>query len=212
MKMRILMAMALCAAASTAQEAGPSRNVVTNHDVETLADAGFSEEFIIGMIGANRHDFDTSADGVAELKKHGVSEDVIRSMLGTRASVSSPAKPEFGARTQPIRVFVQVSADPRNPAHSRTAEIVHTFAVNCPSLMLTSRQEAAAFVVVLDSVSGKLLHPATSRMVVFGRGGDTVYGSELALPKAVSGFCPLAESLAAIEVGESLPGSRLPAR
>jgi hypothetical protein len=79
-------------------------------------------------------------------------------------------------------------------------------------LRVTSRRDAAAFVVVLDRVSGRLLHPASNRMVVFDRGGDTVYGSELALPKAVRGFCPLAESLMGTNGEESLPGSRLPAR
>ena len=210
--MRLLMAIALCAVACMAQEAGPPRTALTNRDVETLADAGFSEEFIVETIGASRLEFDTNAGAIAELKKHGVNENVIRAMVGSRASSGSP-KAEFGVRTQPIRVFVQASSDPRKPeAGSRTAEIVHAFAANCPALTVTSRKDAAAFLVVLDRVSGKLLHPSTSKMVVFDRGGDTVYGSERGLPKAVRGFCAVAENLAATKVEESLPGSRLPSR
>ena len=211
--MRLLMVMVLCAAASTAQESAPARTVVTNRDVETLANAGFTESFIAEMIGASRVQFDTSVAAIAELKKHGINEDLIRTMLGTGAAGKSPAPPDFGGRAQPIRVFIQSSPDPRNPeARSRTAEIVHTFAANCPSLTLTTRKEAAAFLVVLDRASGKLLRRASSKMVVFDRGGDTVYGSERALPKAVRGFCALAETLAIAKVEESLPGSRLPAR
>lgn len=213
MKMRLLMVIALCAAASTAQHAGSSQSVLTNRDIATLADAGFTEEFITERIAASRLDFDTTAGAIAELKQHGVNEDVIRAMLGAHAPGSSPAKPELEGRAQPIRVFVQVTSGPRPPeAHSQTAEIVHAFAVNCPTLTVTSRRDAAAFVVVLDRISGRLLRPAINRMVVFDRGGDTVYGSELALPRAVRGFCPLAESLGAGNVEESLPGSRLPAR
>ena len=210
--MRLFTAIALCAIAVSAQEAGPSRTALTNRDVETLADAGFSEEFITEMIGSSRPDFDTTAAGVADLKKHGVNESVIRAMLGPHAA-SGTSKGEFGGRAQPIRVFVQAGADPRNPeARSRTAEIVHTFAANCPSLTITNRKDAAAFLIVLDRASGKLLHPATSKMVVFDRGGDTVYGSERALPKAVRGFCALAENLAITKAEESLPGSRLASR
>ena len=209
--MRLLMAVVLGAIASAAQEAGPSRTALTNSDVETLADAGFSEEFIVETIGASRPEFDTTASAMAELKKHGVNENVIRAMVGSHSTSGGP-KVDFGGRTQPIRVFVQASADPRRPARSQTAEIVHTFALNCPSLMVTNRKDAAAFLIVLDRASGKLLHPAFSKMVVFDHGGDTVYGSERALPKAVRGFCAVTETLAATTAAESLPGSRLPAR
>jgi len=208
-KMRLLMVIALCAAASMAQEAGASRPVLTNRDVETLADAGFSEDFLFERIGASRPEFDTTADAVAELKKHGVKEDVIRAMLLSRASGSSPAKPGFDGLTQPIRVFVQVSSGAES--HSQTAEVVHTFAANCPALMVTSRRDAAAFLVVLDRTPGKLLHPATNRMVVFDHSGDTVYGSERALPKAVREFCAVAQSTAT-KGEENLPGSKLPVR
>jgi hypothetical protein len=212
MKMRLLMAIVLLAIASTAQQAGPSRTALTNGDVETLADAGFSEEFIVEMIAAGRPEFDTTASAMAELKKHGVNENVIRAMVGSHSASGGP-KADFGGGTQPIRVFVQAGTDPRRPgARSQTAEIVHTLAVNCPSLMVTNRKDAAAFLIVLDRASGKLFQPGFSKMLVFDRGGDTVYGSERALPKAVRGFCAVTETLAASKAEESLPGSRLPAR
>jgi hypothetical protein len=211
--MRFLTVIALSAAACIAQDAAPSRNVLTNRDVVLLADAGFGEDFIIDMIGSSRPEFDTTASAIAEIKKHGVKDGVIRAMLGGHPSASSSAKPEFGGHAEPIRVYVQVSPNPRVPeSPSQTAEIVQAFAANCPSLLVTSRKDAATFMVLLDRTSGKLLRHATSTMVVLDRGGDTVYGSDRALPKAVRGFCPLAERLSATKVEESLPGSRLSLR
>jgi hypothetical protein len=213
--MRLLMVVVLCSAAAVAQEAGPSRNSLTNREVETLVDAGFSADFITEVIGSSRPEFDTTAGAIAELKKHGVKEDVIRAMLAGRpAAAHAPAEPAaFGGRGQAIRVFLQVSPDPRAPGSlSQTAEIVHTFAVNCPSLMVTSRRDTAAFLVVLDRTSRKLLRPGTSRMVVFDRGGDTVYGSAGALPKAVRAFCGLAQNLTVTKAEQSLPGTLLPMR
>ena len=206
--MRLLLVIVLCAAAGIAQEPGPSRTVLTNRDVETLADAGFSQEFLVERIGASRHEFDTTAEAIAELKKHGVKEDVIRAMLVPRVSAGTAAKPEFDGRAEPIRVFVQATPGART---AQTAEIVHTFSAGCPGLMVTNRKDAAAFLVVLERTPGKLLHPATNRMVVFDHSGDTVFGSERALPKAVREFCAVAQR-ADTKDEESLPGSRLPAR
>jgi len=210
--MRLFLAVVLCASAVTAQEAGPSLNVLTNRDIETLADAGFSTDFIVDRIGSSRADFDTTAGAIAELKKHGVNEDLIRAMLGARSVRSAAGKAEFGVSSQPIRVFVQVSPDSLAGSLSQTAEIVQTFAASCPALTITNRKDAAALLVMLDRAPGKLLRPATNKMVVFDRGGDTIYGSERPLPKAVRGFCSLALSLVDRKAEESLPGSRLPAR
>ena len=202
------MVIALFAAACNAQDAGPSGNVLTNRDVVTLADAGFGQEFIVEIIGTSRTEFDTTADAIAELKKHGVKDDIIRAMRNVHPSESKSAGPAFsGVRTEPIRVFVEAG-----PSRSQTAGIVHALAINCPSLMVTSRKDTAAFLIVLDRASGNLLHRAASKMVVFNRAGDTVYGSERPLGKAARGFCPLAKSLAATRVEESLPGSRFSAR
>jgi len=209
MKMRYFMVIALLAAACNGQDAGPSGNVLTNRDVMTLAEAGFGQAFIIEIIDTSRTEFDTTADAIVELKKNGVKEDIIRAMRNVHPPDSKPASPAFsGVRTEPIRVFVEAG-----PAHSQTAGIVHALATNCPSLMVTSRQDAATFLIVLDRASGNLLHHGTSRMVVFDRTGDSVYGSERPLGKAARGFCPLAKSLAVTtRVEESLPGSRFSAR
>jgi hypothetical protein len=208
----------LLTAVCSAQDAGSSRNVLTNRDVVTLADAGLGEPFIIEMIGTSRAEFDTTADGIADLKKHGVKEDIIRAMRAARPSENTSPKPDAAnsSRVQPVRVFVEVSPSTLlSQSHPQTAEIVEAFARNCPALTVTSRRDAAMFVVVLDRSAGKLLHPATARMVVVDRAGDTVYGaSTRALGKAVRGFCASAQKLTGTNanVGDSLPGNGFFAR
>jgi len=209
MPFRIFAAMVAGLAVCAAQE--PVRNSLTNHDIETLADAGFGEPFLIEMIATSRPDFDTSAEAIAELKKHGIKEDVIRAMRGTHATaVEQPKsdKPAFDAAAQPIRVFVEANPSSR----AQTAEIVESFAKGCPALTVTSRKESAAFLVVLDRTPGKLVRAASSRMVVFDRSGDTVYGSQRSLEKAVRGFCSAAQHTAAAKTGESAPEGRSFAR
>jgi hypothetical protein len=208
MKMRFFMVIALLGAACGAQEAVPSGNVLTNRDVVTLADAGFGLEFIVEMIGTSRTEFDTTADAIAELRKHGVKDDIIRAMRNVHVSENKAAAPAFDSvRTEPIRVFVEAG-----PSPAQTAEIVHSLAVNCPALLVTSRKDAATFLIVLDRTARKVLRRATTKMVVFDRAGDTVYGSERPLGKAARGFCPLAKNLPGAKVEESLPGSRFSLR
>jgi len=208
MRFPILIALLAVAAASSAQNAVSSRNVLTNRDIVTLADAGFGEDFIVETIGASRAEFDTTAEGLADLKKHGVKEDIIRAMRSARPAVNGPASREFSKspETQTIRVFVELSPNSSriSRSHLQTAEIVETFTKNCPALMVTNRKE--------DRTSRKLLRPAADRMVVIDRAGDTVYGSRQALARAVHGFCASAQNLPAANAEENLPGSRFSAR
>jgi len=55
-----------------------SRHVLTNEAVITLAKAGFDELFIVERIRTTRVHFDTSVEGLVNLKQAGLSEDVIR--------------------------------------------------------------------------------------------------------------------------------------
>ena len=51
-----------------------------NADVITLANAGFSEGFIIDTINASRTEFDITPAGLGDLAQHAVSERIIRVM------------------------------------------------------------------------------------------------------------------------------------
>jgi hypothetical protein len=213
------MAMALLAMPGSAQDAGVYRNTLTNRDVITLADAGFSEEFLVEMVTTSRTRFDTTAEGLADLAKHGVKEDLIRAMRGvhSEAPASAPAAPASGPE-KPVRVFVQAGASAAGLSRPdrQTAEIVRTFGQTCSNVVVTSRREAAAFTVVLEYKSGNLLHRGGSRMVVFDRAGDMVYGaSERALGKALRGFCMAGQGFLGSAAGggaggvpDALPGAR----
>jgi hypothetical protein len=211
--------MALLAIPGSAQDAGVYRNTLTNGDVITLAEAGFSEEFLIEMVATSRTKFDTTAEGLADLAKHGIKEDVIRAMRGARsdtpASAPGPAA-STGGQEKPIRVFVQPGAGSLSIPYPQTAEIVKAFGQKCPNVLVTSRREAATLTVVLDNKAGKLLRKGESKMVVFDRAGDMVYGaSERELGKALRGFCSAVPRFMAKVGGgqaggvpDSLPGAR----
>jgi hypothetical protein len=75
-------------AVARAQTVGLTQNSLTNQDVVALAKAGFNEDFLIDLIGTSRTRFDTSADGLAELAKQGLTEPLIRAMLNPPAIAS----------------------------------------------------------------------------------------------------------------------------
>jgi hypothetical protein len=210
------MALALGPAACRAEEAAVPRGVLTNHDVVTLADAGFSQDFLIEMIATSRPRFDTTADGLADLAKHGIKEDVIRAMRGARPTPAAAAATEpenaSGGAPKPIRVFVESSPNSSFPAlaHPLAAEIVEAFGRKCPDVIVTSRKEAATFTVVLETV-----HRTHRKMVAFDRAGDMIYGAaEGSLAKAVRGFCGVAPKFVTSKAEgrpqDGLPGARWP--
>jgi hypothetical protein len=223
-----LLAVALMATTGRAQDTGVYRNTLTNRDVMTLADAGFSEEFLIEMVSTSRTKFDTSAEGLADLVKHGLKEDLIRAIRQAQdarpapaatpapASSSAPAVPAMGAG-KPIRVFVQPDPYASMPSmsYSQTAAIAKTLGEKCSNVVVTSRRDAATFTVVLGRTAGKLFRPGDSRLVVLDRSGDVVFGaSERGLSKALSGFCSAVPNVLAKAgegqggVPDGLPGAR----
>jgi hypothetical protein len=211
-------ALAVCflAALGSAQDAGVYRNTLTNRDVITLADAGFSQEFLVEMVATSRTRFDTTAEGLADLVKHGVKEDLIRAMRGAGSQTSAPGPAVSGSGPEkPIRIFVESAAHAPalSVSYPQTAQIVKTFGHNCPNVLVTSRREAATYTMVLEHQAGKLLARGGSRIVVFDRSGDIVYGaSERALAKALRGFCAAAPGFVETRVGgslaDSMPGAR----
>jgi hypothetical protein len=72
---------------------------LTNDNIVTLAKAGFDELFILQLIRSSRTDFDTSVPALAQLKKAGISEDLIRLMA--MPQMSPPAAPAAAAPAKP---------------------------------------------------------------------------------------------------------------
>jgi hypothetical protein len=64
----LILALAI-ASLCNAQNNSLRRNVLTNRDITTLANAGFDEQFLIGLIVNSRKQFDTTADALAALAK-----------------------------------------------------------------------------------------------------------------------------------------------
>lgn len=57
---------------------------LTNQDLVKMAKAGLSESVVVATIQANPGNYDTSTDGVIELKKNGVTDNEIRAILAAQ--------------------------------------------------------------------------------------------------------------------------------
>lgn len=68
-----------------------SQKPLTNADIIQMVKAGFDEETIIKAIGANKPAFDTSVQGLMELKNANVSTKVINAVLASATPTSQPA-------------------------------------------------------------------------------------------------------------------------
>jgi hypothetical protein len=77
----------LAATLAAASGKGASPAALTNKDIWTLAEAGFSEEFIVETIETSRSQFDISSPALAEMVKHAVTERIVRTMKIGRAHV-----------------------------------------------------------------------------------------------------------------------------
>lgn len=75
--------------------------VMTNDDVVKMVKAGVGDSLILQQIERSQPAFDTSVDGVIQLKKSGVSDTVINRMMNARAAAPAPGQPMSGAPAQP---------------------------------------------------------------------------------------------------------------
>jgi hypothetical protein len=78
------------------------RNVLTNQGIVALAEAGYTEAFLVDLIRLKPTRFDTTAEGLAYLGQHGVSEVIVRAMLARENSHA-----QTGVTVRPV-VQVQV--------------------------------------------------------------------------------------------------------
>jgi hypothetical protein len=107
-----------CASSVVAQEA-QRETPLTNAAVVKLAKAGFKEKTIISIIAARVPNFDLSADRMIELKRNGVSENVIIAMLARQdgsyiADDSWGDDPFFGSNMDPKGDRSAANKDPDN--------------------------------------------------------------------------------------------------
>lgn len=67
---------------------------LTNADVIELTKLGFGEEVIIEKIQQSEHDFDTGLSGLKKLKEAGVSDGVIKAMVGAQSAAAKEKEKE----------------------------------------------------------------------------------------------------------------------
>jgi hypothetical protein len=78
----------------------------------------------------------------------------------------------------------------RGGARPQTAEIVKTFGERCPDCVVTTRQDRADYVVVLEHEGGKSFIHRDNKFAVFDRNGDAIEsGSTRSLGNAVKDAC-----------------------
>ncbi len=80
-----------------------SKKVLTNEDVVLLVEAGLSEEVIISVIQKSPTEFDLTPEALIELKQEGVSDAIIKAMVGP-----SSVKPLEKAPTGTVVVMSEI--------------------------------------------------------------------------------------------------------
>jgi hypothetical protein len=96
------------------------RSVLSNHDVVTLAKAGFDENFLVNLIVSSQTHFDTGTDALAALAEQGVTQRIVETMMNPGLAVpraSAPArsavqvaKPIRASRISPARLAIMENA------------------------------------------------------------------------------------------------------
>src|SRR5579864_1777909 len=95
------------------------RSVLSNHDVVTLAKAGFDENFLVNLIVNSQAHFDTSPGALAALAEQGVTQRIVEVMMnpmaGTPAVAPAPAaatvaKPVRSSKVSPVRLAIMQNA------------------------------------------------------------------------------------------------------
>jgi len=89
-----------------------------------------------------------------------------------------------------VGVDPAIGAQIRGGARPQTAEIVKTFNERCPDLIVTSKQDRADYVVLLQHEGGKDLIRKDNKFVVYNRDGDAIKsGSTRSLGNSVKDAC-----------------------
>lgn len=87
--MRILLPLVFALICSAAEPPAPElpRHVLTNDGLIVLARAGVGDGLLVDLVRYKRTHFDTSADALAVLARHGLAESVIRAVVEKQEQV-----------------------------------------------------------------------------------------------------------------------------
>jgi hypothetical protein len=169
---------------------------LNNESVIKLAKAGLSDDLIISTINASSGKYDTSPDGLIALRRAGVSDTVVSTLVhkgAATASQSSPAAEEpaqnslvpgrdpsssvtlkadlaEGTATKP-RVFLQAaSKGSGNAARDQAMEMSKDLEKNCLGVRITINQTMADYTVLLNHIEKGLARD--NQIQVANRDGD----------------------------------------
>ena len=92
---------ALFAADAAPKSAPPPKNLLTNEGVLLLAEAGLGERFLLELIENKTSRFDTSAEALAALARHGLTENVLRALVRKQDHPASAAPGENPVALEP---------------------------------------------------------------------------------------------------------------
>jgi hypothetical protein len=81
--------------------------LMTNDQVVSLVNAGLNSTIIVNKIRTSKSNFDTSTDTLIKLKKAGISDEIINTMLEAKGGFTSNAMSENPVKTK--------AADPNDP-------------------------------------------------------------------------------------------------
>lgn len=191
---------------SAATQTSSSTATITNARVVEMTKLGLDDAVIIARIKRGPCDFHLSDSDLVDLKKEGVSSNVVAAMLNAAPSVS-PSDSGDGK----VRVFVTdseswetrgggaaggnsngwgASSSFSGGARPQTAEIIKTLNERCPELTVTDILGKANFVIVLNHEGGKGMLAHRNKIAVFSRDGDDIFsGSTRELGNAVKDAC-----------------------
>ena len=86
---------------------------LTNAEIISLHNAGLSDAVIVSKIRGSKANFDLSTNSLIELKKAGVSDDIVGAMLEAKTGKSATAPTNGGNNGS---AAVAASSDPNNPS------------------------------------------------------------------------------------------------
>ena len=109
----LLMAIAL---SSGCAQAANADSPLTVEEVVKLSRSGFSEELIVTKIKKNGKAFDLSTDELVELKKQGLSDNIIRFLLDPAQPYTPPSPVPVVAGSQPAKKYLEDSLATLTPS------------------------------------------------------------------------------------------------
>ena len=152
------------------------QQALNNESVSKLGKAGLSDDLIISTVNAAPGAYDTSADGLINLKSAGLSDRVISAIVLKMSSTAVPPPPPLApmsaeqtgqhyvtavpassipnATPGKPRVFLQSASKGtnRNANRDQSMEMSKDMERDCPDVRVTVNQQAADYTILLNHI------------------------------------------------------------